>query len=87
MNNFDDVRNDLKNENPSLFFTLEIVGELMAAKDRKGISQRELSRLSGVAQKTISRMENGIDVPTLETLGKLANALGMSIVLVDNQED
>ncbi|RYI30561.1 XRE family transcriptional regulator [Bacillus infantis] len=87
MNNFDDVRNDLKNENPSLFFTLEIVGELMAAKDRKGISQRELSRLSGVAQKTISRIENGIDVPTLETLGKLANALGMSVVLVEDQED
>ncbi len=87
MNNFDDLRNEQRNEDPSLFFTLEIVGGLMAAKDRKGISQRELSRLSGVAQKTISRIENGIDVPTLETLGKLANALGMSIVLVENQED
>lgn len=84
MKNFDDVRNELKSENPSLFFTLEITGKIMATKDRKGISQRKLSELSGVAQKTISRIENGIDVPTLETLGKLAHALGLKIVVIED---
>lgn len=84
MKDFNDVGNELKSKNPSLYFVLEIVGELMAIRDRKKISQRELSKISGVAQKTISRIENGVDTPTIETLGKLAYALGAKIALVEN---
>ncbi|WP_137743319.1 helix-turn-helix domain-containing protein [Robertmurraya siralis] len=86
MKDFDDVRNELKEEDPSLFFILEITGKLLAARQRKEISQRELSRMTGVAQKTISRIESGIDVPTIETLGKLAHALGMKITIVEDRE-
>ncbi|HDR4557476.1 XRE family transcriptional regulator [Bacillus thuringiensis] len=83
MKNFDDLRKDLAQRDPELFIALEIVGKLMAARDRKGISQRELSRLSGVPQKTISRIENGIDIPKIPTLIKLANILGFEISLID----
>lgn len=85
MKNFDDMKNELSNENPSLAFTMEIVGKLMAKRDAMNMSQRQLSEKSGVAQKTISRIENGLDIPTIETLGKLANALGMKIIVVDNE--
>ncbi|UUV46887.1 helix-turn-helix transcriptional regulator [Bacillus phage vB_BanS-Thrax4] len=84
MKNFNDIRSELKDENPSLFFTLEIMGKMMAIRTKKGISQRELSKLSGVPQKTISRLENGLDYPRLDTLGKLAYALGMKIILVED---
>lgn len=83
MKNFDDLRNDLAQEEPDVFIALEIVGKLMAARDRKGLSQRELSRLSGVPQKTISRIENGIDIPKIPTLLKLAAVLDLEISLVD----
>jgi transcriptional regulator with XRE-family HTH domain len=58
----------------------------MATRERRGLSQRELSKLSGVPQKTISRIENGLDSPKIETLGKLASALKMKIVLVEDIE-
>lgn len=51
MKNFEDVRKDLARENPELFISLEIVGKRIAARDRKELSQRELSRLSNVPQK------------------------------------
>ena len=88
MKNFDDVRNELKENNAPLFYTLEIIGELMAVRTRKEMSQRELSRLSGVPQKTISRIESGLEPsPKIETLGKLASALKMRIVLVEDSDN
>lgn len=81
MKKFEDLRNELLDEDPLLFISLEIVGKLMAARDRKKISQRELSRLSGIPQKTISRIESGKDVPKLPTLIKLANALDLKLEL------
>lgn len=83
MKNFDDLRNEQKKEDPSLAFSLEIVGKLMAKRNRVGISQRKLAKISGVSQKTISRIENGIDIPTFYTLSKLAYALGMKISVED----
>lgn len=87
MKTFQDLRNELAKEDPDLFISLEIVGKLMAARDRKKISQRELSNLSGVPQKTISRIENGIDIPKIPTLIKLANELGLEISLVEKRTD
>jgi DNA-binding XRE family transcriptional regulator len=81
MKTFDDLRNELATKDPDLFISLEIVGKLMAARDRKKVSQRQLSKLSGVPQKTISRIENGIDVPKLKTLFKLADALDLQLEL------
>ncbi|MFK7678770.1 helix-turn-helix domain-containing protein [Bacillus sp. Wb] len=57
MKNFDDIRNELKENDNATYIALEIVGSIMAARDRKEMSQRELSRISGVPQKTISRIE------------------------------
>jgi transcriptional regulator with XRE-family HTH domain len=83
MKSFDDLRKELIQHDPEEYFLLEIVGKLMAARDRKKLSQRDLSKMTGVAQKTISRIENGKDVPELSTLLKLARALDLEIKIVD----
>lgn len=44
-----------------------------------GISQHELSRLSGVEQCQISKYENGVMNPSLATLIALCVALGCTI--------
>jgi transcriptional regulator with XRE-family HTH domain len=44
-------------------------------RKHKGLSQRQLFRLCGVDNGTISRMENGQVNPTLNTLFILADAL------------
>lgn len=54
---------------------------LMEKRLEKGVSQSELAELTGIAQKTISRIENGHDTPKYETLLKIANALGYSLTI------
>lgn len=79
MKTFNDLRNDLASEDPLRFISLEIAGKLIAARNRKGISQRELSKQSKIPQKTISRVETGTDLPKLATLIKLSNALDLEL--------
>lgn len=85
MKTFADLRSELVQENPDLYIAMEIVGKIMAARDRQRISQRKLSELSGVPQKTISRIENGIDIPKLSTLIKLTTALGLEFSVIEKK--
>lgn len=83
---FDDFKKELKQEDPKTYAMMELVGKIIAARDRKGLTQRELSALANVPQKTISRIENGLDIPKVQTLIKLANALDLRLTLIDNNE-
>lgn len=91
MKTFDDLRNEIQQEDLTLFIVMEIVGKLIAARDRKGLSQRDLSNISGIPQKTISRIESGKDIPKIPTLYRLASSLGLKleiqIVDIENKED
>lgn len=49
------------------------------ARERKYISIKELSSLSGVPKNTISRVEHDLVDPRLSTIELLAEALGVSI--------
>lgn len=62
--------------------TAKIMCELITARKEKGLSQKELERLSGVKQPAIARMEKGISSPTLDTLAKLLAPLGKTIQIV-----
>lgn len=58
----------------------KLLCELIDARQKKGISQRELETLSGVSQTCIARIESGAtNNPTLETLFKLLIPLGMTL--------
>jgi transcriptional regulator with XRE-family HTH domain len=69
---------------------LDTIGaRLKQARERKVLSQEDLSTLSGVTEATISRMENGKSGPTRpSTARKLADALGVeaSWLLFGEQE-
>lgn len=53
-----------------------MVGEAVyAARARKGISQKQLSELTGIDQSDISRIEKGYANPSIETLNRIAFAL------------
>ena len=58
---------------------LELIGRIQGIREREGLSQIELSRRSNVPQKTISRMENRLSTPSLETLNRLLVAMGYSM--------
>ncbi|MDE3179718.1 MAG: helix-turn-helix transcriptional regulator [Acidobacteriota bacterium] len=46
---------------------------------RKGLSQTELEKISGLPRSHISRVEGAVRTPTIETLERLAKGLGVPL--------
>ena len=61
---------------------LALIGELIKARQEKGISQKQLEELSGVKQPVIARMEKGYTSPQLDTILKLLLPLGKTLAIV-----
>ncbi|KAB5106953.1 helix-turn-helix transcriptional regulator [Bacteroides thetaiotaomicron] len=59
-----------------------LIGELIKARQEKGISQKQLEELSGVKQPVIARMEKGYTSPQLGTILKLLLPLGKTLAIV-----
>ena len=60
-----------------------IIGELIKAREQRGISQKKLEQLSGVKQPIIARMECGNTNPQLETVIKVLAPLGKTLYVGD----
>jgi len=54
-------------------------------REDKGLSQRDLARITGLKQPQIARIESGDYLPTLETLWKLADALKAKVIIGPHQ--
>ncbi len=63
-----------------------LIGELIKARQEKGISQKQLEELSGVKQPVIARMEKGYTSPQLETILKILIPLGKTLAVVPIQK-
>ncbi|MBM6823567.1 helix-turn-helix domain-containing protein [Veillonella magna] len=59
-----------------------LVGELIEAREKRGVSQRRLESLSGVKQPVIARIERGASIPKIDTLLKLLTPLGKTLAVV-----
>jgi len=58
----------------------KFMGELRAVRESKGLSIEEVSRLSGLERRMISKLELGYnDNPTLKTITRYCRALGVAI--------
>jgi len=57
----------------------EIGENLRIIREQKGLSQKDVSELMGVAQTQYGRLENGKTVPTIATLTKAAKALKVNL--------
>lgn len=60
----------------------DIIGALKAAREAKGLSQRDLSAKIGVPQSHISKIESGGSDLKLSSLVELARALDLELALV-----
>ncbi len=50
---------------------------LREVREGKFVTQAELSQATGIAEATISRIENGLQAPRISTVRRLAEALGV----------
>jgi len=66
---------------------VEIMLELVKARNEGKISQQKLEELSGVRQAVISRMETGQSSPSLETVLKVLVPLGKTLAVVPIEQN
>lgn len=59
----------------------QLGAQLAAARKARGLTQPDLSALTGIQQAEISRIERGAGNPTAATLLRLADALGQRLTL------
>ena len=69
----------VREEKPAAFV---MVGEAVAAaRAKKGLSQKELSDLTGIDQSDLSKIEREIANPSVNTLNRIAQALDAKLLI------
>lgn len=67
------------NNAPRTAETDKIIQALIEARRASGMTQKELSEITGIAQGDISKLETGNVNPSLRTLIRLAEGMGMQL--------
>lgn len=57
----------------------QIMRAIIEGRDERELTQKQLAEVTGITQADISRFENGTGNPSLRTLKRLAEGLGMSL--------
>lgn len=57
------------------------INAMIKVRKERGLTQKQLSELTGISQADISRIENGTRNPSLEMIKRLATGMGMRLKL------
>lgn len=85
MSDFDDFLteqlkdDEFRKEYEALEPEFAIIQAIIDARKTSGLTQKELSNRSGIAQGDISKLENGNANPSIRTLQRLATAMGKKL--------
>ncbi len=63
-----------------------IACQVIELREKQNLTQVELAEKTGLPQAQISRIERGVVSPTSATLGKIAEALGADLRLVERPQ-
>ena len=87
MSNFNDYLSQkmkdpaFKAEYDALEPEFSIIQAMIDARKASGLTQQQLAEKTGIAQADISKLENGSANPSLRTLRRLADGMGMQLKL------
>ena len=59
----------------------QIIKAMLDTRNEKAMTQKQLADITGIPQDDISRLENGNANPSLRTLQRLADGMGMKLKL------
>ena len=81
---WDDVRKEIftPEEIAESDLRVSLIGELIKARQQKGLSQKKLEEMSGVKQPIIARLEKGTTNPQIDTVLKILAPLGKTLKVV-----
>lgn len=77
--NKENVNEYINREKELLYIEYKLIEQLSIIRNKKNISQRELSKIINIKQPSIVRIEKGENSPRLNTLLKILNAYGYTI--------
>lgn len=66
---------------------MEIGKKIKKIRESKGLSAKEVISIAGIGSAMYSRIENGVNEPSLATLEKIAKALGVKIADIFDQDN
>ena len=72
---------EVKKEYDALEAEYSIKQAIIDARSAANMSQQELAQRTGIAQSDISKLENGNANPSIKTLRRLAEGLGMKLMI------
>ena len=64
---------------------IELINTIKERRETLSLSQESLAEISGVGLRTLKQLESGEGNPTVKTLEKLSDVLGMELKLVVKQ--
>ena len=86
MSNWNDIKKNItslsQEDWDEVDLKVKIVGEILEARKKAGITQSELENLTGIKQTFIARFENNHTDPQLTTVLKLLRPLGLTLDVV-----
>ena len=85
MRTFDDMLNEqlkdinFKKEYEDIQPEMDVIRAIVDARTAQNLTQKELSKITGINQAGISKLENGTRNPTVSLLKRLAEGMGMEL--------
>lgn len=70
---------DFKEEWDRLEPEYQVIKSILDSRNELGMTQKDLSEITGIHQSEISKIENGNANPSLKTLERIANAFGKKL--------
>lgn len=70
---------DFKEEWDRLEPEYQVIKSILDSRNEMGMTQKDLSEITGIHQSEISKIENGNANPSLKTLERIANAFGKKL--------
>lgn len=83
---WEDVKRDLE-ITPEQEDEIKLEEATIEAREKSNLTQRELSKISGIRQPVIARIEKGVNSPQTNTLMKLLYAMGYILKVVPLKKD
>lgn len=89
MERWSDIKKGIRSIDETEILQIELIADLVDdIKDKReelGLTQKELAEKSGLKQSAIARMESGGAIPRLDTIAKVAIAMGFTFKLIRDE--
>jgi transcriptional regulator with XRE-family HTH domain len=90
MERWSDIKKEIRSisdsEKMQIELVADLVDEIIEKRQSLGLTQRDLAEKTGLKQSAIARMESGGAIPRLDTILRVALAMGLKFKLIKDEE-